>query len=74
MISLSSIVVPFVLGGRRARPVLYRAHATVGSKHVSFAAFALFLGVSMCGTALAIRARALAGHGLLGSRLGTLLM
>ena len=73
-ISLSSIALPFVLGVGVLAPALYHAHSTVGGRHVPFAPFGLFLGVSMCGTAFAVLARVLAEHGLLGSRLGTLLM
>jgi Kef-type K+ transport system membrane component KefB len=74
VISLTSIAVPFALGIGVLAPLLYRAHDQVGANHVRFAPFALFLGVSMCGTAFAVLARVLADRGLLGTRLGALLM
>ena len=74
VISLTSIAVPFALGIGVLAPVLYKAHDHVGAMPVRFAPFALFLGVSMCGTAFAVLARVLADHGLLGTRLGALLM
>ena len=73
-ISLTSIAVPFALGVGVLGPVLYGAHDMVGADKVRFWPFALFLGVSMCGTAFAVLARVLAEHDLLGTRLGTLLM
>jgi len=73
-ISLTSIAVPFALGIGVLAPILYRAHDHVGAAPVRFAPFALFLGVSMCGTAFAVLARVLAEHGLLGTRLGALMM
>ena len=74
VISLTSIAIPFALGLGVLAPVVYRAHDHVGDVPVRFAPFALFLGVSMCGTAFAVLARVLADHGLLGTRLGALLM
>lgn len=73
-ISLTSIVVPFALGIGVLGPPLYGAHRQVGDGEVRFLPFALFLGVSMCGTAFAVLARVLAERDLLGTRIGTLLM
>lgn len=74
VISLTSIVVPFVLGIGLLAPLLHGAHHIVGDHTVAFTPFALFIGVSMCGTAFAVLARILAEHDLLGTRLGTLLV
>ena len=74
VISLTSIALPFVLGVALLGPMLYNAHAQVGGTTIRFAPFALFLGVSMCGTAFAVLARVLAEHDLLTTRLGALLM
>lgn len=73
-ISLTSIAVPFALGVGVLGPLLHHAHDTVAGEHVRFAPFALFLGVSMAGTAFAVLARVLAERDLLGTRIGTLLM
>jgi Kef-type K+ transport system membrane component KefB len=73
-ISLSSIVVPFALGIGVLAPVLFGSHHVVEGKAVRFAPFALFIGVSMCGTAFAVLARVLAEQNLLRTRLGALLI
>ena len=74
VISLSSIALPFVLGVAALAPFLHDAHDVVGGSMVRFLPFALFIGVSMCGTAFAVLARILTEHDLLATRLGTLLM
>ena len=74
VISLTSIALPFALGVAALAPLLHGAHDVVGGSMVRFLPFALFIGVSMCGTAFAVLARILTEHDLLASRLGTLLM
>ena len=74
VISLTSIALPFALGVAALAPLLHGAHDVVGGSMVRFLPFALFIGVSMCGTAFAVLARILTEHDLLATRLGTLLM
>src|SRR5712692_3455236 len=67
VISHSSIIVPFVLG------VLLAAHLfeTQAPTGVSFASFALFMGVAMSITAFPVLARILVERDLLKTRVGT---
>jgi Kef-type K+ transport system membrane component KefB len=67
-ISHASIVLPFVMGCGLALLVYGR----VAPPGVSFAAFALFLGVSMSVTAFPVLARILSERGLTGTPLGNL--
>jgi Kef-type K+ transport system membrane component KefB len=57
-VSLCSIVLAFALGAGLA-VILYGRHATVGGKHVSPLAFALFMGAAMAITAFPVLARIL---------------
>ena len=74
VISLTSIAVPFALGCAVLAPLLFQAHQNVNGKAIAFTPFALFIGVSMCGTAFAVLARVLAEQRLLATPLGVLLM
>jgi Kef-type K+ transport system membrane component KefB len=73
-IALASIALPFALGAGVLAPVLFRGHRVVAGRAVEYRAFALFVGVALCGTAFAVLARVLADHGLLHTRLGSLLL
>ena len=70
-VSLTSVALPFGLGAVLAT-VLYAHHDTVGGKHVSFAAYTLFLGVAMSITAFPVLARILADRGAHRTPLGVL--
>lgn len=70
-VSLTSVALPFGLGAVLAT-VLYRHHDTVAGKHVSFAAYTLFLGVAMSITAFPVLARILADRGAHRTPLGVL--
>jgi Kef-type K+ transport system membrane component KefB len=74
VISLTSIAVPFALGCAVLAPLLFHAHKYVNGKAIPFTPFALFIGVSMCGTAFAVLARVLAEQRMLATPLGNLLM
>jgi Kef-type K+ transport system membrane component KefB len=74
VISLTSIAIPFALGCAVLAPLLFRSHQYVNGKAIAFTPFALFIGVSMCGTAFAVLARVLAEQRLLATPLGALLM
>ncbi|GAA4253455.1 cation:proton antiporter domain-containing protein [Dactylosporangium darangshiense] len=70
-VSLSSVTVAFALGAGLA-VVLYANHSTVGGKHVSGLAFALFLGAAMAITAFPVLARILTDSRLINTRVGAL--
>ncbi|XVQ07088.1 cation:proton antiporter [Spirillospora sp. CA-255316] len=70
-VSLVSVVFAFGLGVLSAL-VLYSDHDTVDGKHVSFTAFATFLGAAMAVTAFPVLARILSDHKLTDTRVGTL--
>jgi Kef-type K+ transport system membrane component KefB len=72
-VSLCSIAVAFGLGVSIA-PLLHPHHATVAGQHVSFTAFATFMGTAMSVTAFPVLARILADSGLLRTRVGVLAM
>ncbi len=67
-VSMSSVAVPFVLGASTAF-LLFDRFAPNG---VSFAAFALFMGVSLAVTAFPVLARILKEFGMHGTRIGAL--
>lgn len=68
MVSHASIVFPFALGVGLS----YFLYPNFAPKHVSFLAFALFLGTAMSITALPILARIIQERGLTRTKLGTL--
>ncbi|MFF3326633.1 cation:proton antiporter [Streptomyces sp. NPDC002889] len=70
-VSLSSIVLAFGLGVALAT-VLHPRHATVAGQHISFTAFAVFMGTAMSVTAFPVLARILSDSKLLDTRVGTL--
>ncbi|MEV7447797.1 cation:proton antiporter [Streptomyces nigra] len=70
-VSLSSIVLAFGLGVAAA-VVLYPQHDTVAGKHISFLAFATFMGTAMSVTAFPVLARILAENKLMDTRVGAL--
>lgn len=70
-VSTGSIVVSFGLGLGLAS-LLYTRHDSVGIKHVSPVAFALFIAVAMSITAFPVLARILAERGLTGTRVGSI--
>ncbi|MFE2069961.1 cation:proton antiporter [Streptomyces sp. NPDC059467] len=70
-VSLSSIALAFGLGVAAA-VVLYPSHDTVAGHHISFVAFATFLGTAMSITAFPVLARILTENGLTETRLGSL--
>jgi Kef-type K+ transport system membrane component KefB len=70
-VSLSSIALAFGLGVALAT-VLYGRHDTVKGHHISFTAFALFMGAAMSITAFPVLARMLAEHRMVGTRVGAL--
>ncbi|MFD9460115.1 cation:proton antiporter [Streptomyces sp. NPDC060027] len=70
-VSLTSIAVAFGLGVALA-PFLYDEHASVAGRHISFAAFATFLGTAMSVTAFPVLARILHENKLMDSRAGSL--
>jgi Kef-type K+ transport system membrane component KefB len=72
-ISLSSALVPFVLGVAIAIP-LHRAHGVVDGDPVALLPFALFIGASMSITAFPVLARILVDRGMSGGRLGALVL
>jgi Kef-type K+ transport system membrane component KefB len=74
VISLSSIVVPFV-GGALLALYLYTEHKQGGllpGEHVKKLAFALFIGASMCVTAFPVLARILTERGMTRTPLGVI--
>lgn len=76
-ISLSSIMLPFLLGSLVLAPVLfdrYPSPAKPDGTLVNLAPFALFVGVSMCGSAFAILARILAERDMFKIPLGATLV
>jgi Kef-type K+ transport system membrane component KefB len=70
-VSLSSIVLAFALGVAAA-VVLYPHHDTVAGHHISFSAFATFMGTAMSVTAFPVLARILADNRLMDTRIGAL--
>lgn len=70
-VSLSSIAMAFGLGVALA-PFLYDEHATVAGHHISFVAFATFIGTAMSVTAFPVLARILTENKLLDTRAGSL--
>ncbi|MFV2176050.1 cation:proton antiporter [Actinomadura sp. LOL_016] len=70
-ISLTSVALTFGLGVACAS-VLYDDHDTVAGQHVSFVAFAAFMGTALSVTAFPVLARILSDHGLTETKVGTL--
>jgi Kef-type K+ transport system membrane component KefB len=70
-VSLSSIALAFGLGVGLAT-MLYSQHSTVKGHHISFTAFALFIGAAMSITAFPVLARMLTEHRMMGSSVGAL--
>ncbi|MFF4032677.1 cation:proton antiporter [Streptomyces sviceus] len=70
-VSLSSIVLAFALGVAAA-VVLYPRHDTVAGHHISFTAFATFMGTAMSVTAFPVLARILTENRLMDTRVGAL--
>ncbi|NUP21380.1 MAG: cation/H(+) antiporter [Streptomyces sp.] len=70
-VSLSSIVLAFALGVAAA-VVLYPHHDTVAGHHISFTAFATFMGTAMSVTAFPVLARILTENRLMDTRIGAL--
>jgi Kef-type K+ transport system membrane component KefB len=70
-VSLSSIALAFGLGAGLAM-LLYPHHSTVQGQHISFTAFALFMGAAMSVTAFPVLARILTEHRMMGSPVGAL--
>lgn len=77
VISLSSIMMPFLLGAVVLSPMLFDRYPPAtgadGSR-IDLAPFALFVGVSMCGTAFAILARILAERDMFKIPIGAMLV
>ncbi|AXG77910.1 cation/H(+) antiporter [Streptomyces paludis] len=70
-VSIASVVVSFVLAIGLAA-LLYDRHNVVNGKHISFTAFALFMGAAMSITAFPVLARILTEHRMMGTRVGAL--
>ena len=70
-VSVSSVVLAFGLGVGLAT-VLYPHHDEVGGHHISFAAFAMFMGAAMSVTAFPVLARILTDNRLTDTRVGVL--
>ncbi|WP_371663126.1 cation:proton antiporter [Streptomyces sp. NBC_00280] len=70
-VSLGSIVLAFGLGVALAT-VLHPRHSTVAGHHVSFIAFATFMGTAMSVTAFPVLARILNDNKLMETRVGTI--
>ncbi|MEV1007477.1 cation:proton antiporter [Streptomyces sp. NPDC049881] len=70
-VSFSSIALAFGLGVALAT-LLHPDHSTVAGEHISFAAFALFMGTAMSVTAFPVLARILSDNRLLDTRVGSL--
>jgi K+:H+ antiporter len=70
-VSLTSLALAFGLGVMSAL-ILYQNHDTVNGKHISFTAFATFMGAAMSVTAFPVLARILSDHELTGTRVGSL--
>jgi Kef-type K+ transport system membrane component KefB len=70
-VSLVSVGLAFVLGVALATP-LYDNHARVNGHHISYSAFALFMGAAMSVTAFPVLARILSDNRLLHTRVGAL--
>jgi Kef-type K+ transport system membrane component KefB len=76
-ISLSSIMLPFALGAAVLAPFLFDRYAPeplADGRSPDLAPFALFVGVSMCGSAFAILARILAERDMFKIPLGATLV
>jgi Kef-type K+ transport system membrane component KefB len=71
VVSLSSIALAFGLGVGLAT-LLYTHHSTVKGHHISFTAFALFIGAAMSITAFPVLARILTEHRMMGTPVGAL--
>ncbi len=71
VISLSSILIPFV-GGALLALWLYNQHSVGPNGHVKKLAFALFIGASMCVTAFPVLARILSERGMTRTPLGVI--
>lgn len=71
-LSLSSIVVPLILGGAVLAPLLYDRYGTFEGNAIARLPFSLFLGVAMCGTAFAVLARILTERNMFRIPLGML--
>ncbi|MFD8933883.1 cation:proton antiporter [Streptomyces sp. NPDC059578] len=70
-VSIASVVVSFGLAIGLAA-LLYDRHDSVNGHHISFTAFALFMGAAMSITAFPVLARMLTEHRMLGTRVGAL--
>ena len=70
-VSISSVALAFGLGVALAT-VLYPHHDEVGGRHISFSAFAMFMGAAMSVTAFPVLARILTDNRLTRTRVGTL--
>ncbi|GAB3969276.1 hypothetical protein GCM10029978_040280 [Actinoallomurus acanthiterrae] len=70
-VSLTSIVLAFALGFGLAT-LLYPHHSRFGGHHISFVAFALFMGAAMSITAFPVLARILAEHRMMATSVGAL--
>jgi Kef-type K+ transport system membrane component KefB len=70
-VSLTSIALAFGLGVGLAT-VLYERHSTINGHHISFTAFALFLGAAMSVTAFPVLARMLNEHRMMTTTVGAL--
>lgn len=73
VVSLSSVIVPFLLGSGLAI-LVYPANGMVDGHHVGRLAFVLFLGVATSITAFPVLARILTGLQIQRTRLGTFVM
>ncbi|WP_406292861.1 cation:proton antiporter [Embleya sp. NBC_00888] len=70
-VSLTSVALSFGLGALSA-VVLYQNHDVVDGRHISFTAFATFMGAAMSVTAFPVLARILSDNKLTDTRVGTL--
>jgi Kef-type K+ transport system membrane component KefB len=70
-VSLGSIALAFALGVGLAT-VLYHRHSTINGHHISFTAFALFIGAAMSVTAFPVLARMLTEHRMMTTAVGAL--
>jgi K+:H+ antiporter len=71
MVTFGSMTLPFALG-LGAATLCYKEHEQVGSHHVGFTTFAVYLGITMSITAFPVLARILADSGLAATKVGTL--
>lgn len=70
-VSLGSIALAFALGIGLAT-MLYDRHSTIKGHHISFTAFALFIGAAMSVTAFPVLARMLTEHRMMTTKVGAL--